>query len=736
MRSNPSMPSPYVFLICRNPHDDAYQLYRFDPDADALLTPVTLGTDVSFDHTWRMAQMGGYLLQWSALCEQGGKPGYQFRLLTFDPSSSDPLNGTPLQSGFWDKKKFWGYRDYYSANPDEDQHLQLIPMASFALNLIPAKGRGTYELWNFDPKPQAPGSADPLPEPYTGQGGFPLIKQGHRLIPIGNYVLDRLPDGKQFRLWSFDPQQHPPLSLPAVQEGRWDLIDEAHELVALGDHLLDWHCETGEYRLWAFDPEAEKVLVGPVREGKLPSAIASGALLTGVQPRIPVQAQRAAAPGTLDFMRSKIKHVVYYMLESRSFDNVCGWLYQNGDQGCHYIGTQEPFDGASTENFNFTFDEKDERRVHVSQFKNGKLSADWNLVAVDQDPFHDTTDSLQQMFAEAPGYWGRLTPDMGGFILNNANPQVMESFSPTQLPVLNGLARHFAVSDRWFSSIPGGTDVNRAFSVTGSAFNKLGTWEGGSPYKYWPDSPHRQSIWKVLWSQGITDWKIYNAVLWEKCIFTYQLYLKGQIPSVDADPTPFLADLEQFKQDAKQGTLPAFSFLEPAWIAPTGSTSYHPGADLVPGERALNEIYEAIKTGPGWEETLLVITFDKNNGLYDHVAPPYAKKPWPHDLNNGFAYDLMGPRVPTIMVSPWIKEQSVFRAEGETPFDSTSFPATLLHWFGVPKPLWGLGDRMAVAPTFEIVLQEEAARTEAPTLTPPYDKSFPRKGTDSGAGSD
>ncbi len=713
--------APYNFLICQNRHNDFYTIYRVDPDAAEIFSVVSSGKDVSFDRSYRMAQVGGYLLQWSPLCQQQGKPGYHFKLLEFNPEATDPLNGLVHQSGFWEKKKFWGYRDYYSSNPDEDQHLDLIPMSSFVMSLIPAKGRGTFELWNFDPQPNSPGNADPIPYPYTGQGGFALIKQGHTLIPIGNYVLDRLPDRKHFRLWSFDPQMHPPLALPTIQAGHWDNVDEHHELMAIGDHLLEWNPEQGSYRLWKFDPDHSDVLIGPVREGKLPSDIGPDAILTACQPRIPVQQQRAEIPGSIDFMRSRIKHVVYYMLESRSFDNVCGWLYENGDQGCHYIGSQEPFDGANRQNFNFD----GERKVNVSQYKDGKLSDQWDLIALNQDPFHDTTDNLQQMFAEAPGYWGRAKPDMGGFILNNANDQVMQSFSPQQLPVLNGLARHFGISDRWFSSIPGGTDVNRAFSVTGSAFNRLGTWEGGNAYKYWPDTPHRQSIWKTLWSQGITDWKIYNAVLWEDMVFTYQLYLKGQIPTLDANPAPFLADLEQFKKDALTGNLPAFSYLEPAWIAPTGSTSYHPGADLIPGEKALNEIYEAIKNGPGWEHTLFIITFDKNNGIYDHVAPPYAKKPWPNDLNDGFAYDLMGPRVPAIMVSPWIRQQTVFRAEGNIPFDSTSFAATLLHWFGVPQPLWGLGDRIDIAPTFESVLQSPQPRMDAPTLTPPYDRSFP-----------
>lgn len=723
MTTNPPKKAPYNFLICRNSDDDSYRLYRVDPDAEELFTPVSLNADVSFDRTYRMAQLGGYLLQWSPVCQHKGKASYCFNLLEFNPESADPLNEQPLQSGYWKKTKFWGtYRDHYSFNPNEDQHLDLIPMASFVLNMIPAKGRGTFELWNFDPKPNSPRTADPITYPYTGQGGFPLIKEGHTLIPMGNYVLDRLPDRKHFRLWSFDPQMHPPLALPAVQEGLWDHIDEDHELTAIGDHILDWNPKEGSYKMWKFDPEHAGVLTGPVREGKLPSDIGLETMLTGFQPRIPVQTQRAETPGTIDFMRSKIKHVVYYMLESRSFDNVCGWLYENGDEGCHYVGSQEPFDGASTDNFNVDRGQK----VHVSQFKGGKLSEEWDLIAIDQDPFHNTTDNLQQMFSESPGYWGHAKPDMGGFILNNANDQVMESFSPEQLPILNGLARHYGVSDQWFCSIPGGTDVNRAFSVTGSAFNKLGTWEGGNTYKYWPCEPHRQSIWKVLWSQGITDWKIYNAVEWEECIFTYQLYLKGQIPTVDAEPTQFLASLDQFKKDAQAGNLPAFSYLEPVWIAPSGATSYHPGTDLVPGEEALNEIYEAVKSGPGWEHTLLIITFDKNNGIYDHVPPPYAKKPWPNDLNNGFAYDLMGPRVPTIMVSPWIKEQSVFRAEGDTPFDSTSFAATLLNWFGVPKSLWGLGDRMDVAPTFETVLTSSQLRKNAPTLTPPFDKSHPK----------
>ncbi len=47
-------------------------------------------------------------------------------------------------------------------------------------------------------------------------------------------------------------------------------------------------------------------------------------------------------PGTIDFMRTKIKHVVYYMIENRSFDHVCGWLYEKGEQDINFVGPDGP----------------------------------------------------------------------------------------------------------------------------------------------------------------------------------------------------------------------------------------------------------------------------------------------------------------------------------------------------------------------------------------------------------
>lgn len=45
------------------------------------------------------------------------------------------------------------------------------------------------------------------------------------------------------------------------------------------------------------------------------------------------------------------------------------------------------------------------------------------------------------------------------------------------------------------------------------------------------------------------------------------------------------------------------------------------------GERLIKKVYEAIRAGPKWEETLFIITYDEHGGFYDHVAPPAGEQP-------------------------------------------------------------------------------------------------------------
>jgi phospholipase C len=104
-------------------------------------------------------------------------------------------------------------------------------------------------------------------------------------------------------------------------------------------------------------------------------------------------------------------------------------------------------------------------------------------------------------------------------------------------------------------------------------------------------------------------------------------------------------------------------------------------------------VYNAVRGGPGWKKTLLIITYDEHGGCYDHVAPPPATPPG-GQTSDGFRFNSFGVRVPAVIVSPWVLKGSVIRPPGPTPFDHTSIIATLRKLF----PFAPLTARDAAAP--------------------------------------
>lgn len=733
----------YQYFISQDTKSPEYQVWLLDINSPSLLKKMPGKTVNKIPVGHHIMQVGNYVLQWSPLNKDNQ---YSYRLLEFNPEESSPLgsmgaNGiwseSAVQAGTWAKSKFFGSRsDFANAGGaekgfEQGKDLALVSLHNFVLNWIPTEGRGTYQLFNFDH-----GSSDPIPAPVTPQGAWLTVQLGHKLIHTNGYVIDWTTATGDYSIWQFDAQNENPLSFPAVRKGNWKKmgITSRHQLIAIGDYVLDWNPSDNTYRLFEFNLKSDNVLLETGKKGVLPKAITKTTKLTPIETLIPIDTSLANKPGTMDFLRDKIEHVVYYMIENRSFDHVCGWLYGKNAK-INVVGPAGPFRGVDKD-FTNHFQGKD---YPISKYNDGKLSEktpDGKPFLLDldqQDPYHDNSDVLRQLFYnDINDYYNKKTPDMGGFAWNNGTAEIMQGYSPTQLPILNGLAKHFAVSDDWFCSMPGGTDVNRAFSLTGSSLGHLNNFQNGVEYTEWSEYPHRPSIWKVLWSNGITDFKIYNAVEWVNCKFTYNLFLKGQIPSID---NPFVVgnyapQLNQFYDDLKYGTLPKFSFLEPKWVASNGSTSYHPGNDLIPGERTLNDIFNAIQSSPLWDKTLLVLTFDEHGGIADHVPPPYAVKPYANDNIEGFDFDILGVRIPTILVSPWITENTVFRSETDTAYDSTSILATLLHWAGVPKSKWGLGERTNHAPTFEGVVREKKVRTDEVKLTPPWDSKFPKQAKD------
>jgi phospholipase C len=158
---------------------------------------------------------------------------------------------------------------------------------------------------------------------------------------------------------------------------------------------------------------------------------------------------------------------------------------------------------------------------------------------------------------------------------------------------------------------------------------------------------------------------------------------------------------EQFLADAKAGALPNYSFIEPRYFADAALPSdQHPPHDVTLGEQLIAAVYNAVRAGPGWAKTMLIITYDEHGGNYDHVAPPPAPPP-SSTITLPFNFDRYGIRVPAVLVSPYIPPRTKFRATGELPFDHTSIIATLRERFPTTPKLTA---RDAAAPTLSAVL--------------------------------
>lgn len=72
-----------------------------------------------------------------------------------------------------------------------------------------------------------------------------------------------------------------------------------------------------------------------------------------------------------------------------------------------------------------------------------------------------------------------------------------------------------------------------------------------------------------------------------------------------------LKDEAEFMNQAAAGTLPAVSFVKPA-----GVDNEHPNyANLLTGEQHVLGLINAVRSGPNWKDTAIIITYDENGGF-------------------------------------------------------------------------------------------------------------------------
>jgi len=111
-----------------------------------------------------------------------------------------------------------------------------------------------------------------------------------------------------------------------------------------------------------------------------------------------------------------------------------------------------------------------------------------------------------------------------------------------------------------------------------------------------------------------------------------------------------LRDETEFLAAAKNGTLPAVSF-----VKPIGLENEHPGQSTVKGgESHAVELIKAVLNGPDAKNTVIILTYDENGGFWDHIAPPVIDKWGP------------GSRIPALIISPFAKKGYVDHTNYET----------------------------------------------------------------------
>jgi phospholipase C len=442
---------------------------------------------------------------------------------------------------------------------------------------------------------------------------------------------------------------------------------------------------------------------------------------------------------------TNIEHVVVLMLENRSLDNVLGWLYGVGEKPARVVpdGSSASFNGVAGKNLFNEYQLNTFTKLYTLPVRNGVDS----LRAPVFDPYEEYVHVNVQLFADRSGNMpdpisSGTKANMKGFAYDfdatyettaQLN-EVMGAYTPQQLPVLNGLARSYGVSDRWFSSVPTQTDPNRAFSLCGTSLGRTENEDSGTAHL---EHFNIKTIWNAL-PLGVS-WGIYYCKPWQFPLINNpgKCWTELTFPQIDVAKTAannyransaVISPIASFLAHARAGTLPDFSYLEPAWGFGKGSSftqgnDYHPPTWVGPGEDFVNRVYEAlIANSNAWSKTLLIITFDEHGGTYDHVDPGWGAVR-PDTLTGGdpvFQFNRYGVRVPTILVSPWIPAGTVFRAPADSPhpFDHTSLIATILKWKGVDPAAAGLRKRVAVAPTFESALGDEP-RSDVPRFTLP-----------------
>lgn len=130
-----------------------------------------------------------------------------------------------------------------------------------------------------------------------------------------------------------------------------------------------------------------------------------------------------------------------------------------------------------------------------------------------------------------------------------------------------------------------------------------------------------------------------------------------------------LKDEKLFFSELRGGKLPSVVFFKPS-----ASDNQHPGyASVKAADDKLRHIVESVKANQSvWKKSVIIVTYDENGGLWDHVAPPKGDRWGP------------GTRIPAVIISPYVKRGYV----DHTLYDTTSILRLIEQQYNL-EPLGG-----------------------------------------------